>query len=95
MARYGRFVGVALGEVICCRSSPLLCALKVHHVQLRLCGPTIGSLHDTCDKVNATPCMTICVCATECDRLRSASINVQRQACVTPITNEANLLKCH
>ena len=64
-------------------------------MQLRLCGPAIGSLHDACDKVNATPFMTVCVCATECNRLRSAPINIQCQSRMAPITNEANLLECH
>ena len=94
LGRCDHFSVVALGEVICCRSSHLLCALKVHYVQFRLRGPAIGSLHDTCNKVHATPFVSVCVCTTECDRLRSAPVYIQCQSRMTPIPNEANLFKC-
>jgi hypothetical protein len=69
--------------------------LQVYHVQLSLRSPTVGSLNDPCDKINAAPFMPICIGATECDRLSATSVNHERQTRMAPVADQSNLLKCN
>lgn len=59
-------------------------------MQLNLLRPSVRSLNNSRNQVNGAPFVASRICTTESDRVGAASINLQRQPRMFPITDEAN-----
>jgi len=64
--------------------------LEIDHMQLNLLRPSVRSLNNSRHEINGAPFVASRICSTESDRVGAASVNLQRQPRMFPITDETN-----
>jgi hypothetical protein len=64
--------------------------LEIDHMQLNLLRPSVRSLNNSRHQVNGAALVASHICSSESDRVGAASVNLQRQPRMFPITDEAN-----